>query len=306
MLEGKHPHRKVVIAIATEGEVLSRFIPDEDADLVFRFFLEKLGASEPGRIETAKGDRTIDIHLNLDRRFGERFPGELGMMQRVMSPQRCTAEVLLNFMLWLDAWIQDHKEISAAEKAELEEIRNLMVRFSISLLMPPDLDIIGISGLEGAAERRLIESIIEIKLDEIYPDYKPLKVGTRSANLLKNYKLVLSKVSLAQRRGHDPITGTKEEIARLFGSRPSGFPSDAKELSELNLVDFSESRDWKGRGVNSQAKIRLKLHPLEEEILKELRNSDDRYMEEGKEAKILRMNQIYRIGSKKGYTRDEV
>ena len=306
-LERRHPHRKVIIALATEEEVLSKFAPDEETDLVFRFFLEKAGPDKPGSIETAKGDKTIDIHLNLDRRFGERFPGQLGMMQRVMSPQHCTAEVLLNFMLWLDAWLQDHKEISAAEKAGLEEIRNLMVRFSISLLMPPGIDVIGISGLEGSAERNLIERIIEIKLNEIYPDYKPLKVDTRSANLLRNYKLVLSRTSLAQRRGHEPIMGTKEKIAELFGTKPSSFPSIARNLAELNLMmDFSESRDWKGKGENSQAQIRLKLHPLEEDILQQLKRSNRSLLEKDKELKVITDNQIYKIEGKKGYIKGEV
>ena len=302
------PNRKVCVAVSTDAEALIRFQPpDDDVDLDFRFFLElpdgEAADETPCRIETTNQDRRIDFRLNLKRAFGRRFPPDLMFLHDIMLPERTSAQVLLGLSMRMWGWLEEHPDISEADRQMIESQRRALQRFALQLVLP-DAQKVETLGIDvTGAERRLVESAFERKCAELYPNYKPLMVAKEWKAYLRRCRQALNRLPLAQRRGRHPLTGSRDEIARTFDSTRSAFPSQSTNLNNMGLL---EVKGWD----TETPSVLFKEHPLEtllrETLAVQGRSKTMRVAGRGKQVKELELSRLYDAARKEGYLRDEV
>lgn len=302
------PNRKMCVAVSTDAEALIRFqLPGDSIDLDIRFFLELPGGEAadetPCRIETANQDRRVDFHLNLKRAFGRRFPTDLMFLHDIMSPERTSAQVLLGLSMRMWGWLEEHPDISEADRQMIESQRRSLHRFALQLLLP-DVQKVDTLGIDvTGAERRLIESAFEQKCAELYPNYEPLMVAKEWKTYLRRYRQALNRLPLAQRRGRHPFTGSKDEIAEVFDSTRSALPSQSTNLNNMGLL---EVKGWD----TEIPSVLFKEHPLEtllrETLAVQGRSKTVRVAGRGRQVKELEFSCLYDAARKEGYLRDEV
>lgn len=113
----------------------------------------------------------------------------------------------------------------------------------------------------------------------VYPHYVPLASSPSWQKLLNTrYLKVLNdqSLSLSQRRGHSPISGTKEQVAKLFGFGQATTAFDNSVSTVFRHLVEVTSKDV------AQFKLVLTLHPIERNILSIIDSSNRRVMVEGK------------------------
>lgn len=311
-LYSRFPNRKVCVAVSIHAEALIRFQPPaDDIDVDFRFFLElpdgEVADETPCRIKTTNQDRRIDFHLNLKRAFGRQFPTDLMFLHDIMSPERTSAQVLLGLSMRMWDWLEEHPDVSEADRQMMESQRRALHRFALQLLLPDarKIETIGID--VTGAERTLVESAFERKCAELYPNYRPLMVTKEWRSYLRRYRDALSKRPLAERRGRQPFAGTKGEVAGTFGWGHSAFEAQSTNLRDMRLLELL---DWTGRGEDSEASVLFMEHALEallrETLVVQGHSKTVRVAGQGKLVKEVELSRLYQVARKEGYLRDEV
>jgi hypothetical protein len=311
-LFSRFPDRKVCVSVSIDAHALTRFQPpDEDIDLDFRFLLEFPDhEGEPTHIVTANQDRRVDFRLNLKRTFGRQFPHELAFLHDIMAPERTSAEVLLGLSMRMGDWLRDHPETNESDRQMIEAHRRALHRYALQLLLPDASDTTKVKtqGIKvSGAEQRLIESVFETKCAELYPDYKPLMMVKDWKNYLRRYRDALVKRPLAERRGRQPFTGTKDEVASAFGWTHTVFESSSRTLQTMSLLEVH----WgSGRGTDSEARVLFKEHPLENLLRTTLRSEgQNKTVSVGGHRKCVKSMEVSRlrtIARRQGYLPDEV
>ncbi|MBI3950590.1 MAG: hypothetical protein HY314_09065 [Acidobacteria bacterium] len=311
-LFSRFPDRKVCVSVSTEANNLIRFQPsDDDVDLDCRFFLEFPDNEEkPTHIISANHDRRVDFHLNLKRTFGRQFPPDLAFLRDIMAPERTSAEVLLGLSMRMWDWLQEHAETSEADRHMIGAHRRALHRYALQLLLPDANDAMKVQaqGIRvSGAEQGLIKSVFETKCTELYPDYKPLMVTKEWKNQLRRYRDALNKRPLSERRGRQPFAGTKDDIAKVFGSTHTVFESQSRNLQTMGVLEVH----WgKGRGEESDARVLFKEHPLEtllhETLQRDGRNKTVSVGGRSKRVKSMEVSRLRDIARRQGYLPDEV
>ncbi len=309
----RFPDRRVCVAVSPNKEALNRFQPpEEELDIDFRFFLEFPDNEQlPIGIHTANQDRRVDFYLNLSRTFGRQFPPDLAFLHDLMSPERTSAQVLLALALRMRAWLQEHPDTSEADRQMIEAHRRLLHRYAMLLLFPDaadrsKVDIQGIQNVAGA-EQRLIEAIFEAKCAELYPYYKPLMMSKEWRSYLLRYRDALGKRPLAERRGRQPFTGSKDEIAKTFGWTHTVFEASSRSLQSMGLLQVN----WgSGRGAEGEASVLFKEHPLEK-LLRDTMQAEGRSRSvttggHSKRVKSIEASRLKKVARRYGYLADEV
>ncbi len=305
-LFSRFPDRKVCVSASTDAKALIYFqLPDEDIDLDFRFFLEfPDNEEEPTRIVSANRDRRVDFHLNLKRTFGRQFPPELAFLRDIMAPERTSAEVLLGLSMRMWGWLEDHPETSEADKQMIEAKRGELHRYALQLLLPDanDPTKVEAKGIRvSGAGQRLVESAFEAKCTELYPDYKPLMVTKEWKNYLRRYRDALSKRPLAERRGRQPFTGSKDDIAGAFGWSHTVFEANSRILQTMGLLEVRWGKD---------ARVLFQEHPLEtllhETLRRDGRNKTVSVGGRSKRVKCIEVSRLKEVARRQGYLPEEV
>ena len=304
----RFPNRKVCISVSDNADALTRFQPPaEDIHLDFRFFLcFPSNEEEPTRIISPNQDRRVDFYLNMKRTFGRHFPSDLAFLRDIMAPERTSAQVLLALSIRMWGWLEEHPETSEADRQMIEAHRRALHRYALQLLLPDASDVAKVQAVGikvSGAEQRLIESAFEAKCVELYPKYKPLMITKEWKNYLRRYRDALSRRPLAERRGRQPFSGSRDEVAALFGSTRSTFPSQATNLESMGLL---EVKGWNSDTPN----ILFREHSLEtllrETLQREGWNKTVQVSGQTKSVKSIEISRLKDIAWKQGYLSDEV
>jgi hypothetical protein len=312
-LSARFPERTILIAVTYAPHNFQRFQPlKDDVHLAFRFVLN-FSAEEDHRvrIQTSNGDRSVDLYLNPNRTFGPKFPGELSFLQEIMLPSHTSASVILALSAYMREWLHIHPDISDSDRQLIESNRRILYRYASHLLFPNanDLQKVEVLGIKpSGSEKVLMESILERKYEELFPDYSPLMITREwKTTYLNRYRQALEKRPLAERRGIQPFSDTKDEIAKTFGWTHTAFDSNANKLQEMKLL---RRNDWKGRGSDSKATVIFTMHPLENTILKILKDEGQlthtSIKGQSKQVKSLSLSHLQKIAQQKGYLHEEL
>ncbi len=309
-LYARFPDRKVCLSVSIAENAINYFRPPEDVDLDIRFFLETPADPDtPMRVVTVNQDRRIDVHLNLNRTFGRQFPLDLAFLRDIMLPEHTSAQIILALSMRIWGWLQEHPDISEADRQMMESQRGMLHRYALQLLFPDASDPtkVDCQGIRATgAGTQMMESLFEAKCAELYPDYHPLALTKEWKSHLRRYRDVLSRRPLAERRGREPFTASKEEIAKTFGWSPATFENQSRFLQEMGLLKVHWGR---GRGAESEARVEFLEHPLEKLLLQTLqREGRERALTLGPKTRWVKSLEVSRLKERTrryGYLSDE-
>ncbi len=265
------PNRSLVISIGTEKTKLMRFIPPQETQLDWRFYLsyDREAIAAPQRLTAIAGTGQVDFYIQLGRSFEREYPTAFGLLSKVIPAKHCSAGTLLSLSYFIRDWLFNNPEVSKADRARLEHHRQECHQYAIRLLFPaiqPESWVIeGLEGVNGA-ETKLIESVFYQKCKALFPKYKSFYYNLRP--ILLKYKLVLEKVPLAVRQGHQLHRVTKEEFEKLFEVAGSGLPSILAIFKQNSLIDEEKIASKK----EEYSQVKFSEHPLESFIQQQLKS----------------------------------
>jgi len=293
----QYPKRNLALQVAYQADQLQGEIPH--ADMQFDF-LSEWGANQPheasGGIVTL-GDHTVRFYLNMRRKVGEVIPDDIRKLQDFVNPEYVTPLLMLGLIDYFDHWEeQEGHVIPEKDRAELDHLINRLIGNSVRLLFNNDLRLTHDPPLRMVGDR-MVEEIFNRKCRELFPDYCTFYVQAQYQTVLNDYIQALRDLTLKQRRGNAPLIGNKTDLAHRFGlASVATFENRARSDYE-HLMTVAE---WKG----NEGKLLLKLHPLEELILKQLKESPDQRVYNDVGVPILPADSAAEVARALGY-RDE-
>ncbi|MFQ6042879.1 MAG: hypothetical protein ACE5PV_18630, partial [Candidatus Poribacteria bacterium] len=305
ILEGtfsdRFPKRKLLVQVSTDERRFGE--KDEKCDITFDFYLDWNREPEYfGRLSELEIDH-LRFELNLSRRREGALPGDLKRLQEFVNPNRVTPFLMLSLMDFIDRWV-DENDVTTQEQGSLNHIRERLLNHSILWTFNEELTSSYATEDFKASPLftgdKLVERVFIHKCEKLWPEYKTFIVNPRYMEVINDYLKALSTLSPRLRRGSEPISGSKDQLAKLFGYQSNTtFETKAKtDLQHLMKIDY-----WKG----NTGKVRLTLHPLEESFLDALRSSDNfYYLEPNKEVPALNDREFLGVGLSQGYRTEEI
>lgn len=149
-----------------------------------------------------------------------------------------------------------------------------------------------------------IRDLVKKQCQQLYPGYRTLISGPKWQNNLQQYTHALqrfmahSELSIA--RGRQSWKVTKEEVAGAFGI-PGKRLVNIEPLLD-SLKDLVVKEEFGGRSASSEVTLRFRLHPLEEQWLKRLDNSQETVKRNGLDVPSIPAEILMREAKKDGYT----
>ena len=311
ILEGtfadRYPKRKLHIQIAIDEGKFDN-IDQHKEDLKFDFFLNwTLDADARGCFIQVQREH-VRFNLDMRQRSENPLPSDIKPLQEYMNPSLVTPLLMLSLVDYIDRWVKEKEiEPTVEEQGLLGHFKERLISHCILNLFNAELAST-IDGLElGQGQlltgERLVNRLFTLLCNQIWPNYATFIVQVRYKEIIGDYIKALQTLSPKQRRGIEPITGTKDELSRRFGyQRNATFETRARS----DLAHLMHIVDWEGRDQESSGRIQLKLHPLEAQFLEAFRSSSKKVEFDGKKVPAMSQKQFLQIGSAQGYRFEEM
>ena len=152
-----------------------------------------------------------------------------------------------------------------------------------------------------------IKDLVKKQCQQLYPRYKTLISGPKWQNNLQQYTHALQRFmaqgELSIARGRRAWKASKEEVADTFAI-PGRRLTNLEPLLD-NLKDLIVKEEFSGRTASSEVTLRFRLHPLEEEWLKQLDSSQETVKRNGLDVPSIPAELLLREAGKEGYTYPE-
>ena len=292
------PRRRVILQVAHSEIQCQPFNPT--VDLQLDFLLHSAALDEPGAIAFL-GDRHIRFGLNVAQHLRPPLPDDLSKLQQLVNPEFVTPLLMLSLVDYFGRWeMIAERQISQNDRSEidsyfiprlLDHVVQLLFNQRLAETVSPPLRRLG---------RFMVEELFNKLCVQLYPKYQTFFVQGQHDKLYNDYINAMQGMSLKERRGHAELRGAKANLATRFGLTSTAtfenrIASDYSNL--MKAVQFS------GRNDDSVAVLRLKLHPLEEDILEQVRHGLPRQID-GRAAPAADANTIAAHARSLGY-RDE-
>lgn len=293
----KYPKRIVEIRTGSDAGAVRSPSEGADVDLSIGFVcdMDKNGDVKP-HIERVADDEVL-IYLDFTDAF-DSLPDNIQMLESYMSPEDVNPHLLLSLHEFMTSW-EDDRTINPNQTEQLEYIQNQLITQSIQKLFGSPLnndDFIseGGSSRRSAQATKVVERVVNRVISDLYPDYTTLFISDNYQRFLEDYESLLigndPNIRISQKRGNTPIEGTKDEIANALGVSNR---SRAKNRMEKQFDTLIEKEVWSG----DDARIRLKLHPLESILKEEIEDSTD---------ETVQIDRLYDLAGSYGYRAEEV
>ncbi|MGH2508709.1 MAG: hypothetical protein ACRDHZ_15090, partial [Ktedonobacteraceae bacterium] len=291
-----YPNRLLQIQIIGEKEALRAF--DIDGDLVLTFHLalhaEQAGEERrklPGQISLQEKAATLLLNMSYNN-MAEHY-GDLLTLSAVVAPWKTTPALLLS----LHAYLVEKQETNAIDKTDDEMIRanfqpNLL-EHAFNQLFNADLgaEVGGVGGI------RIVEMLVKRELEKHYAHYRTLMTNTQWRQSLRKYHQALEHLPTPyERQGRQLFERRKSELAsEIFVLTP---PAMDNFIKTSRLFIQEEGKD----------KWRFILHPLEEQMMQQLK--DSHFTEPprtgGKVRQKLQQDMLAKVAKAKGYRDEEI
>ena len=152
-----------------------------------------------------------------------------------------------------------------------------------------------------------IKDLLKKQCQHLYPGYRTLITTPKWRENLQLYDLAIQRLmaqdELSIVRGRQSWKATKEEVADTFAI-PGRRLTNLEPLLD-SLKDLIVKEDFSGRTSQSTVTLRFRLHPLEEEWLKLLEESQETVKSNGLDVPCLPAELLLRQATAKGYTNEE-
>lgn len=228
----------------------------------------------------------------------ESLPSNIALLEDYMSPEDVNPHLLLSLYDYMESW-QEEQTVNPNQEQQLEYIQDQILNQTIQQLFGSPLngdDLVS----EGGSSRRTVQpskvvaTVFNSIIEEVYPDYTTLFVSDNYDTFLDDYESLLlghdPDLRISQKRGNTPISGIKSDIAEALGVSNN---STAKTRLNKQFADLTEVEVWSG----TDARIQLTLHPLEERLKAALEDASD---------ERLSYQEAYDIGAEYGHRKEEV
>lgn len=301
----QYPDRILDVQVAISPTHIEPRHPNAHSDFQFDFVLHPRYGTDfshnPGCIEyVADNPRWIRFNLNLGNRAlaGANLPQDLRNLKSSIHPNFLTPQLMLAFVDYVDRWEKrPDNRILESERGPVNAIIESMINYSIRVLFSEELKAtfgqrLHYTGLQIVREIFILACQAAWPPDTYYP------LLTISERAYKDYLDALTQLPLREKRGDIPVSERqKSRLARLFGlDSHKTFETRAKN-------DYAYLMQYRDLG-GDQAQVQLRLHPLEETILRELMNSQITRRVDERELPALDGSRLLKIASALGY-RDE-
>jgi hypothetical protein len=297
------PRRKVHARILWEDE------PVKDAsilgDIVIEYQLslyrssqERRQIAQPARLQLEQYKAIIPINLMYIRPEG--VPAQIQIaLQNVWSPYDISPLVRMNIYQMLE-------EKRRANLIPKDEDQYIKPGFQPDLLDSTVRDLF--NPQMGAPLNAAGASITEVACKELLTarygsTYHTMMAVTNWRSSLQKYENALERLEKPyQKRGDVEVEGTKDEIAHYFVLTNTALDSFIRNFPDLITVVQDFSREG--------GAVRFTLHPLEQQVLQWLRNSDEieKVKVGGKQETVhaLLISEVDRAARELGYQGDEI
>lgn len=294
----QYPHRLLALQVAYGEAQLQPFA--READFQFDFLFELNGHEDSGYLSLVSG-RLIRLRLNMQQKVGPALPDDIRKLQEFVLPEFVTPLLMLSLVDYFDRWEEiEEQTVPESDRGEIEHLIGRLIGHTVQMLfnrgmaesIAPPLRRVG--GL-------VLEELFNRCCAELYPNYRTLFVQAQYVSVLNDYINAMRDMTLKERRGHTPLHGTKETLARRFGL---GSVATFENRIQSDYADLMKKGEWKGRGDQGIGEVVLQLHPLEVTILAQLRNSSNYRTLDGRKTSVLSANEAANLAREMGY-RDE-
>ena len=290
------PHRNLALQVAYKEEHLRPLL--QGADLQFDFLFRLGGQDVPGQLALSN-KRIVRFDLSMRQRVRGPLPSDIKKLQEFVNPEFVTPLLMLSLIDYFDRWEEiEETTISESDRSEIEFLVTRLLNHTAQMLFNRAVA----ESLEPVLRNvggRMFEELFNRRCGALFPDYQTLYVQAHHQKVIDAYINAMRDMTLKERRGRAPLQDTKEALARRFGLGSVATFENRNEYADLMLVE-----QWAGRGNTGKAKVRLKLHPLEEAILKQIRSSSTQRKLNGQLVQVLEANAAAEVARPLGY-RDE-
>jgi len=293
-----YPRRFLALQVAYEEAQLQSLV--RGADFQFDFLFDLDDYENPGSL-TLVSDRLVRFRLNLRQKVGPALPDDIRKLQDFVNPEFVTPLLMLSLVDYFDRWEEiEEQTILDSDRSEIEYFIGRLVGHAVQMLFNQKIAESAALPLRRVG-RLMIEELFNHLCADLYPDYHTLFVQAQYESVLNDYINAMRDMTLKERRGHMPLRGTKEALARRFGL---GSVATFENRIESEYIHLMKKGEWKGRGDQGVGEIVLQLHPLEATILERLENSSTHRKLDGRKVPVLASNEVANIAQRLGY-RDE-
>ncbi len=291
-----YPDRQLYLQAALTQEELDTDQNVAEFGIWIQLSLES-GNQDPGQIRKLGGSKKAFLRLNAMRRpsvvLNIAYLSDLGLPLTRLTPL---------FMLALLQFLSNNRNAIPNE----EQARN-MKTFTDQLLGNV-VKLLFHNELREQSEWALtligtdmVKDIFNQMCEASYPAYVTFITMRGWENHLNLYINALSnpRVTVAMAHGRQALTGSKDEIVRLFGQGSS----QAFQNFQRSIPHLLELTNWAGR---EQGQIKFKLHPLEQAILDALDASTAKTKVNGVLAGELGYDELNDLFRRQGYLATEL
>lgn len=292
-----YPHRLLQIQILGEKEELRAFQAEGDLVLTFQLALnyDRSGderRSLPGSISTQ--GKVTTFSLNLSYNSGQENYGDLlATLGAVVSPWKTTPVLLMS----LYAYLAEKREASVIPKTDDEIIRThfqpILLEHAFNQLFNADLG----ANVGGVGGIRIVEMLIKRELETHYPHYRTLMTNVQWKQSLRKYVQALGNLPTPyERQGRQLFESNKKHLAENIFVLTSP-AMDTFINNHLFFIKQEGSDKW-----------RFTLHPLEEQIMQQLKASPHTEPPRpgGKVRHKLQKEVLAKVAQEKGYRGEEI
>jgi hypothetical protein len=291
-----YPDRLIQIQIIAEGEQIREPVVEGDLVITFQLLLnydkpEQERRTLPGAISHPQPQVTKFI-LNMSYNSGKESYGDLhSTLGPVVAPWKITPILLLS----LYAYLEEKRENRAIPKVDEEFVRAnyqpALIDHAYEQLFNPEL------GVEmGASGVRIVEIVIKRELEKYYVQYRTLITSSQWKQSLKKYHLALENLPTPYERQGSPYPSNKQDLAATI-FRQSVPALETFIATNPLLIKQENANTW-----------RFTLHPLEEQIMKQLKGShlsEPPRMPGGKPRPSLSRDAVMKVARDIGYRAEE-
>lgn len=301
--QSQFPNRSIVISVPHGDNNLMQFRSPESTHLDWRFYLhdDNNDSETAPQLLSIAGTNQVDFNLRLNNGFANGYPLSFGLLSKVITAEQCTVSTLLNLSLFIKDWLEEYTDISKSDRDRLEYHRRECHQYAIRLLFinAENWNIQGLNNIIGS-ETKFVESVFYQQCQTLFPDYSSFYKSLNSS--LVKYKIVLDKIPLVVRKGHQILTVEKTELENIFEVTASGMPSVLGTLKDLKFVG-----EYKLAGkANQISQIKFTEHPLELTIKKYLYDLGEITKIKDRELKFISYEQLATKIEKLGYLSEEL
>jgi hypothetical protein len=279
----EYPRRRIAVQVCFEIDDVVQ--PEDYVDAQFIFLIERGEINRQYLLDEINGVPTYIIPIEIHKQYNRHLPRDIRDIENYLSPVVLTPGVLISLLSYI---MEQLPKIEGVSEQEFQRIMDIHIKLQEFLLTMSISDTtfepygIKIYSRGIQAFRDALFNILRIR----YPDYQTIIVGSAWKRMLDQYQQALENINSTQRRGIEPYTKQKAEIALLFEQQKyAGFESYAKQYNGL-----LEIANWQG----DSGSIIFHRHPHETSLIEVLSMTPS-----------LSDEEVYKFSREQGYLNEE-